>query len=162
MKTGTGSGKSTVLPPYMIGMGYKKVIVTQPRRLPCREIYFRICSTFDEDLVGYSYSGEKRTAWNPLHYTTDGLLVEYLNFKPERAKDIDVIMLDEIHERSQNVDLILVLIKELRKHNPNLKVILCSATVNDNLINIVENNNKKPVFEVKIARHPVKEFQIEN
>lgn len=36
VKVGTGSGKSTVIPPYLIGKGYKKVVVTQPRRLPCR------------------------------------------------------------------------------------------------------------------------------
>jgi HrpA-like RNA helicase len=36
VKTGTGSGKSTVLPPYLVGLGMKKVVVTQPRRLPCR------------------------------------------------------------------------------------------------------------------------------
>lgn len=39
VKTGTGSGKSTVLPPFIIALGFKKVIVTQPRRLPCRAIY---------------------------------------------------------------------------------------------------------------------------
>ena len=38
VKTGTGSGKSTVLPPFMLGLGYKKVYVTQPRRLPCKRI----------------------------------------------------------------------------------------------------------------------------
>jgi HrpA-like RNA helicase len=36
VKVGTGSGKSTVIPPYLIGLGYEKVVVTQPRRLPCR------------------------------------------------------------------------------------------------------------------------------
>ena len=36
VKVGTGSGKSTVIPPYLVGLGYKKVVVTQPRRLPCR------------------------------------------------------------------------------------------------------------------------------
>lgn len=36
VKVGTGTGKSTVIPPYLVGLGYQKVIVTQPRRLPCR------------------------------------------------------------------------------------------------------------------------------
>jgi len=36
VKVGTGSGKSTVIPPYLVGLGYGKVVVTQPRRLPCR------------------------------------------------------------------------------------------------------------------------------
>lgn len=46
VKVGTGSGKSTVIPPYLVGKGYKKVVVTQPRRLPCREIYKRISGVF--------------------------------------------------------------------------------------------------------------------
>jgi len=36
VKVGTGSGKSTVIPPYLVGSGYNKVVVTQPRRLACR------------------------------------------------------------------------------------------------------------------------------
>ncbi len=74
VKTGTGSGKSTVLPPFTIALGYSRVVVTQPRRLPCRAIYQRICTTFDESLVGYSYSGDSVNNHHPLHYTTDGLL----------------------------------------------------------------------------------------
>ena len=42
VKVGTGSGKSTILPPFLVGMGFKKVVVTQPRRLPCFMIYKRI------------------------------------------------------------------------------------------------------------------------
>lgn len=36
VKVGTGTGKSTVIPPYLVASGYSKVVVTQPRRLPCR------------------------------------------------------------------------------------------------------------------------------
>lgn len=57
VKTGTGSGKSTMLPPYLIGMGFDRVVVTQPRRLPCAMIYQRIRKTHSADLVGYSFAG---------------------------------------------------------------------------------------------------------
>ena len=43
-------------------------------------------------------------------------------------------MLDEIHERSKNIDFILAKIPKLRKINPKLKVILCSATVDESII----------------------------
>lgn len=56
VKVGTGSGKSTILPAYLVGIGFKKVIVTQPRRLPCFMIYKRIKKTHSADLVGYSYA----------------------------------------------------------------------------------------------------------
>jgi HrpA-like RNA helicase len=58
VKVGTGSGKSTILPPFLVGMGYKRVVVTQPRRLPCSMIYKRIKQTHSSDLVGYSYAGK--------------------------------------------------------------------------------------------------------
>jgi HrpA-like RNA helicase len=40
-------------------MGFKRVVVTQPRRLPCSMIYKRIRQTHSKDLVGYSYAGTK-------------------------------------------------------------------------------------------------------
>jgi HrpA-like RNA helicase len=57
VKTGTGSGKSTVLPPFILGLGYKKVYVTQPRRLPCKRICQRIATTNGNDVVGYRLGG---------------------------------------------------------------------------------------------------------
>ena len=57
VKVGTGSGKSTVIPPFLIGLGFEKVVVTQPRRLPCREIFKRIVSVFGPGIAGYEISG---------------------------------------------------------------------------------------------------------
>ena len=59
VKVGTGSGKSTILPPFLVAMGFNRVIVTQPRRLPCKMIYRRIQKTHSKDLVGYSFAGKK-------------------------------------------------------------------------------------------------------
>ena len=36
ISTSTGSGKSTLLPALLVAEGYDKVIVTQPRLLPCQ------------------------------------------------------------------------------------------------------------------------------
>jgi hypothetical protein len=45
VSTGTGSGKSTVLPALLYAAGFNKIVVTQPRRLPCRSIAHRVGST---------------------------------------------------------------------------------------------------------------------
>lgn len=82
------------MPPYIVALGCKRVVVTQPRRLPCRAIYQRICDTFFPSLVGYSYAGENKNTHHPLLYTTDGLLKELLKFRPNLIKNIDVLMLD--------------------------------------------------------------------
>ncbi len=85
-----------MLPPYLIAMGkgYDRVVVTQPRRLPCAMICKRIKKTHSADLVGYSYAGAQQCPENPLHYTTDGYLKVQLYSHPEIAKDIDVLILD--------------------------------------------------------------------
>lgn len=83
-----------MLPPYLIAMGYDRVVVTQPRRLPCSMICKRIKKTHSDDLVGFSYAGECNGPENPLHFTTDGFLKVQLYSKPELAKKIDVLILD--------------------------------------------------------------------
>lgn len=63
--TSTGSGKSTLLPALLLAEGYDKVIVTQPRRLPCQLISKRINETMaistnnkPEDLAGWVVSNQ--------------------------------------------------------------------------------------------------------
>ena len=80
VKVGTGSGKSTVIPPYLVGSGYKKVVVTQPRRLPCSQIYQRITEVFGEGVAGYEVADSKRDTSNSLIYMTDGLLKMKANY----------------------------------------------------------------------------------
>jgi HrpA-like RNA helicase len=38
VRASTGTGKSSMLPALILAMGYKRVVVTQPRRLPCKLI----------------------------------------------------------------------------------------------------------------------------
>ncbi|CAF3892486.1 unnamed protein product, partial [Rotaria sp. Silwood1] len=50
--TTTGSGKSSLLPALLIAEGYEKVIVTQPRRLPCTAICNRVNETMPKSRDG--------------------------------------------------------------------------------------------------------------
>ena len=161
VKTGTGSGKSTVLPPYLVGLGMKKVMVTQPRRLPCSEIYKRVGSIYGKEMVGYMVAGESQNTSAQLIYITDGLLKEKLYNKEDDLAKIDVIMLDEIHERSKNIDLILLLLLRALNKYPHLKVILCSATVNDQIMDMFDKSIKRATFEVSITSHVVTEHMID-
>jgi ATP-dependent RNA helicase DHR2 len=74
VKVGTGSGKSTVIPPYLIGLGYQKIIVTQPRRFPCHQIYKRVSDVFGCGICGYEVADGGEDKNNGLIYMTDGLL----------------------------------------------------------------------------------------
>ncbi|CAF5169163.1 unnamed protein product, partial [Rotaria sp. Silwood1] len=81
ISTSTGSGKSTLLPALLAVEGYDKIIVTQPRRLPCTLICQRVNETmtsvkdpFLEKLAGWAVSGAERNPRAKILYVTDGLL----------------------------------------------------------------------------------------
>ena len=76
-------GKSSLLPALLIAEGYEKVIVTQPRRLPCTSICERVNQTMmtnkdDFKLAGWAVSGAERDVKARILYLTDGLLKERL------------------------------------------------------------------------------------
>lgn len=146
ISTSTGSGKSTLLPPLLIAAGYDKVLVTQPRRLPCRLISKRVNETMITDrnrsglkLAGWAISGEAENTNAKILYLTDGLLKERLlndrNFltKKTTIRKSIVIFIDEVHERSANIDLCLALIARMLARKQwiisKIKVIISSATL---------------------------------
>ncbi|UJR32836.1 hypothetical protein I4U23_020298 [Adineta vaga] len=142
--TSTGSGKSSLLPALLIAEGYDKVIVTQPRRLPCTAICERVNQTMMTTqgtfrLAGWAVSGDDKDTDAPILYLTDGLLKERLlhdeNLVSDKSKvnKAIVFFIDEVHERSVNIDLCLALIARLLTNKPQLKskikIIISSATL---------------------------------
>lgn len=137
-------GKSTLLPALLVAEGYDKVMVTQPRRLPCISICERVNSTMTsneeaERIAGWSVSGAESDVQSPILYLTDGLLKEQLLHDEDLITDQTklnkavVFFLDEVHERSINIDLCLGLIARLLTKKPQLqskmKVVISSATL---------------------------------
>ena len=142
-------GKSTLLPPLLIAEGYEKVIVTQPRRLPCNMISERVNSIIYSDLSGWAVSGAEANVNAKIVFVTDGLFKERLlndtNFITEQTK-LDkpvVIFIDEVHERSVNIDLCLALLARLLTEKPQLgskiKVIISSATLDESVPTLFRN-----------------------
>ncbi|CAF4744834.1 unnamed protein product [Rotaria sp. Silwood1] len=142
--TSTGSGKSSLLPALLIAEGYEKVIVTQPRRLPCTAICNRVNETMTKNrdrftIAGWAVSGAEDNVTAQILYLTDGLLKERLlhdeSFirNPNNNNKPIVYFLDEVHERSVNIDLCLALFARLLTEKPDLKskvkIIISSATL---------------------------------
>jgi ATP-dependent RNA helicase DDX35 len=44
-----------------------------------------------------------------------------------------IIIVDDCHERSLNTDLVLGLLKKIRRKRPDLKIVISSATMNVHL-----------------------------
>jgi ATP-dependent helicase HrpA len=131
----TGSGKSTQLPQYCLelGLGIDGLIAhTQPRRIAARALAARIAEELSQPLgatVGFRVRfADQVSEQSRLVLMTDGLLLAELNADP-LLRRYDTVIVDEAHERSLNVDLLLGVLKRLTQRRPELKVIVTSATL---------------------------------
>ncbi|EFJ42065.1 hypothetical protein VOLCADRAFT_35438, partial [Volvox carteri f. nagariensis] len=119
----TGCGKSTQVPQYILedaiaaGEGAKcNIVVTQPRRISALGLASRVASERGEavgGVVGYSVRLEHRTsAATRLTFVTTGILLRRLLSDPD-LQDATHIVLDEVHERSIEIDLLLLLLRDV-------------------------------------------------
>ncbi|KAL9001155.1 MAG: hypothetical protein Q9169_000338 [Polycauliona sp. 2 TL-2023] len=132
----TGSGKSTQIPQFLRGSGWcqdgKLIAVTQPRRVAAISVANRVaeevgCKLGDE--VGYSIRFEDLTTdKTQIKFMTDGLLLREALADPLLSR-YSVIMLDEAHERSLNTDILLGVLKKIRRRRADLRIVVSSATL---------------------------------
>jgi len=131
----TGSGKSTQLPQYCLelGRGTAGLIAhTQPRRLAARALASRLAEELGQSLgrsVGFRVRfADQVSDATRLVLMTDGLLLAELASDP-MLRRYDTVIVDEAHERTLNVDLLLGVLKRLLPRRPELKLIVTSATL---------------------------------
>lgn len=157
----TGSGKTTQLPQIIFEAGLDKwgiVGVTQPRRIAAYGVSKRIAEEMNVELgqlVGYKMRFDDCTSANTkIKIMTDGILLEELRSDPMLLK-YSIIIVDEAHERSLNIDFILGLLKDILKKRDDFKVLVSSATINAQLFS--DYFNGAPVISVKTSPFPVEE-----
>ena len=79
--------------------------------------------------VGYSIRFEDVTsAKTKIRFLTDGMLLREALVDPLLSR-YAVVMIDEAHERSLNSDILLGLLKKIKKKRPELRIIVSSATL---------------------------------
>ncbi|KAL2419372.1 putative ATP-dependent RNA helicase DHX35 [Exophiala dermatitidis] len=132
----TGSGKTTQLPQFLEQAGWcsngKCIAVTQPRRVAVTTVATRVaeemrCKVGEE--VGYSIRFEDVTSSRTkIKFLTDGMLLREALVDPLLSR-YSVIMVDEAHERSLSSDILLGLLKKIKKRRPELRIIVSSATL---------------------------------
>ncbi|KAJ7081536.1 P-loop containing nucleoside triphosphate hydrolase protein [Mycena crocata] len=133
----TGCGKTTQLPQYLLESGWAEngniIACTQPRRVAATSVAGRVASEVGSilgDEVGYTIrfedvSDKERTR---ILYMTDGMLFRETLVDPLLSR-YSVIMIDEAHERSIYTDLLLGVLKKIRRKRPSLRIIVSSATL---------------------------------
>jgi ATP-dependent helicase HrpB len=128
-----GSGKTTRVPPALLGLGSSEVWVLEPRRLAARLAARRVASELGEklgDTVGYQVRFEEVSGPHTrLRFLTEGVLTRKLLSNPQ-LEGVGVVVLDEFHERHLEGDLAMALLLRLqRTARPDLRLIVMSATI---------------------------------
>ncbi len=159
VQSATGSGKTTQIPVILHEAGYSQngvIAVTQPRRiaaLSVSEFIAKQLKTTYPGLVGYKMRFEDKTdASTKIKIMTDGILLQEMKLDPWMSR-YSVIMIDEAHERSLNIDFCLGLLKRVLAARPDFKVIISSATMNAQAFSSYFNNC--PVVTIETQVFPV-------
>ncbi|KAG0672362.1 hypothetical protein C6P45_003046 [Maudiozyma exigua] len=137
----TGSGKSTQVVQFLLDEIIRKeksttLLCTQPRRISAIGLAERVSDercTDCGDEVGYIIRGVNKTSRNTrIKFMTTGVLVRILQGEHTFLNNT-IVVIDEVHERSIDTDLIVTLLKNLIGKVKNMKIVLMSATVNVDL-----------------------------
>ncbi len=161
VKADTGSGKSTQLPKFLLEWysskgearthtserearphNLFKIGVTEPRRLAAISIADRLREELkDETLVSTKIRfWEQGQSDAPIKVMTDGILLQ--EFRRDRLfRQYSAIVIDEAHERSLNIDILLGIFKTVLQARPEFKLIVASATLDAKLFEEFYDNS---------------------
>ncbi|ACX74132.1 ATP-dependent helicase HrpA [Fibrobacter succinogenes subsp. succinogenes S85] len=131
-----------------------KIGVTEPRRLAAISIADRLREELkDEELVSTKIRfWEQGTNEAPIKVMTDGILLQ--EFRKDRLfRQYNAIMIDEAHERSLNIDILLGIFKTVLSRRPDFKLIVASATLDAKLFEEFYDNSC--VMEAEGRTYPV-------
>lgn len=131
----TGSGKTTQLPKMCLDLGFGArglIGHTQPRRIAARAVAARIAEETQTPLgttIGYQIRFTDNTEASTLvKLMTDGILLAEIQ-QDRFLNKYEVLIIDEAHERSLNIDFLLGYLKQLLLKRKDLKIIITSATI---------------------------------
>lgn len=166
----TGCGKTTQVPQYILDSFVNvedgaqcNIVVTQPRRISAISVAERIAEERCEQLgesVGYSVRFESLLPrpYASILFCTVGVLLRKLE---GGLRGVSHVIIDEIHERDINTDFLMVVIRDMVRKHPQLRVILMSATIDITLFQEYFGNNV-PVVEVQGRAFPVHQLFLED
>ncbi|XP_056296859.1 probable ATP-dependent RNA helicase DHX40 isoform X2 [Pseudoliparis swirei] len=163
----TGCGKTTQLPKYLHQAGFcknGKIGITQPRRVAAITVAQRVAQEMQCTLgreVGYQVRFDDCTSQSTVvKYMTDGCLLREILADPVLSQ-YSVVILDEVHERSLNTDILLGLLKKMFSDSAKaikgrsfpLKVVVMSATLETEKLSAFLSGC--PVFTIPGKTFPV-------
>jgi ATP-dependent helicase HrpB len=155
-----GTGKTTLVPPLLASRSTGRVIVTQPRRVAARAAARRLAQLDGSPLgtrVGFTVRGERAVAKETrVEFVTAGVLLRRLLDDPG-LQGVDAVIIDEVHERALETDLLIGLLSEVRELRDDLVLIAMSATLDAARIASVLGTDDRPA---PIVDHDVPAFPL--
>ncbi|WP_336049385.1 ATP-dependent RNA helicase [Streptomyces sp. CA2R101] len=160
-----GTGKTTLVPLELAGLTgegpKRRVLVAEPRRIAARAAARRMAWLLGEkagDRVGFTVRGERRAGpRTTVEVVTTGVLLQRLQRDPELA-DVDVVVLDECHERHLDADTSAAFLLDVRETlRPELRLVAASATTDaEGWARLLGGSEgPAPVVEAAGVSHPV-------
>jgi len=140
----TGCGKTTQVPQFILDTFTQNgnatdcnILVSQPRRISAISLADRIAYERKEqvgDVVGFHVRLEQMLPKDlgAILFCTTGILLRKLQSNPG-LNGCSHVILDEAHERQIDTDILMILLKRALTKNPDLKVLIMSATINSHM-----------------------------
>ncbi|NXQ75194.1 DHX36 helicase, partial [Quiscalus mexicanus] len=169
----TGCGKTTQVTQFILddhierGLGSTcRIVCTQPRRISAISVAERVAAERAESCgngrsTGYQIRLQSRLPrkQGSILYCTTGIVLQWLQ-SDKHLSSISHVVLDEIHERNLQSDVLMSIIKDLLNVRLDLKVILMSATLNAEKFS--EYFDHCPMIHIPGFTFPVVEYLLED
>ncbi|XP_040284062.1 ATP-dependent DNA/RNA helicase DHX36 isoform X1 [Bufo bufo] len=169
----TGCGKTTQVTQFILddfinrGKGSAcHIVCTQPRRISAISVAERVAAERAEPCgrgcsTGYQIRLECQLPrkQGSILYCTTGVVLQWLQ-SDQRLISVSHVVIDEVHERNLQSDMLMAIVKDLLKIRPDLKVILMSATLNAAKFSQYFDNC--PMLHIPGLTFPVKEYLLED
>ncbi|ORY29995.1 P-loop containing nucleoside triphosphate hydrolase protein [Naematelia encephala] len=170
----TGCGKSTQLPQFILDHeiassrgASTSIIVTQPRRVAAMGVAARVAQERLEDVdkdpqtVGYAIRGERKAGRDTrVLFCTTGVVLRRLGSGDKDLEGVSHVIVDEAHERGVDTDLLICLLRDLLERNKTIKVVLMSATINEQIF--IKYFGGCPSLTIPGFTHPVTDYYLED
>lgn len=166
----TGCGKTTQVPQFILDTFTQNgnatdcnILISQPRRISAISLADRIAHERKErvgDVVGFQVRLDQLLPkeLGAIVFCTTGILLKKLQGNPS-LEGCSHVILDEAHERQINTDMLMILLKRAVTKNPNLKLLVMSATINAHLF---QRYFDCPAVRVPGRLYPVKMHFLED
>lgn len=157
-----GTGKTTLVPPLLASRSTGHVIVTQPRRVAARAAARRLAHLDGSalgDRVGFTVRGERAVGpTTQVEFVTAGVLLRRMLDDPG-LDGVDAVIIDEVHERALETDLLIGLLSEVREMRDDLVLVAMSATLDATRIAAVLGTGvaPAPIVDHGVAAFPLTE-----